>query len=130
MNNPAVKRSPTLLIISAFAVVFGALTLYSGGGVIFADGPARAAAGEYVGFVVWFNFLAGFFYILAGIGLYLKCKWAAPLSALIAIATLAVFGAFGIHIMLGGTYEWRTVGAMVLRSVVWIGVARYARGLG
>ena len=49
------------------AVLFGAATVASGGNVIFGSGAA--AAGSYVPFVVWFNFLAGFVYVAAGIGL-------------------------------------------------------------
>ena len=60
---------------------------------------ARAAAGDYVPFVLWFNFLAGFAYIVAGAGLFLWRQWAVKLSLFIALATLLVFAAFGIHIL-------------------------------
>ena len=50
-------------------------------------GPAeRAAAGNIVPFVLWFNFIAGFAYVIAGCGLFLWKHWAAVLSAAIAIA--------------------------------------------
>lgn len=112
-----------VLVAAIVAVLFGSMTLYSGGSVLFVDGPARAAAGNYVPFVLWFNFLAGFAYILAGVGLYLWRAWAVRLSLLIAIATLLVFAAFGLHIMAGGSYETRTIGAMSLRSTVWLVIA-------
>lgn len=47
------------------AVGFGLLTLWSGGNVLFGGEDARAAAGNYVPFVVVFNFAAGFAYVLA-----------------------------------------------------------------
>ena len=103
------------------AVVFGALTLRSGGSVLFGDG-ARAA-GNFVGFVLWFNFLAGFAYVAAGIGLWQHRVWSAWLALALAAGTLVVFAAFGIHIADGGAYEARTVGAMTLRSVFWMAMA-------
>jgi hypothetical protein len=94
--------------------------------VLFVDGPDRVAAGNYVPFVLWFNFLAGFFYVLAGVGLWFKQRWAVWLAGAILIATLVVFALFGLHIYSGGLYEFRTVMAMSLRSLVWSLIASYA----
>jgi len=108
---------------AAIAVLFGLLTIFSGGRALFGGAEARAAAGAYVPFVLWFNFLAGFAYVAAGAGLWWGRRWAALLALAIAGATLLVFAAFGIHIWRGGAYEARTVGAMTLRSLVWIAIA-------
>jgi hypothetical protein len=108
---------------SVVAVLFGLLTIREGGAVIFWSEAARRAAGQYVPFVVWFNFLAGFAYVVAGSGLWFRQRWAAGLAFVIAAATLAVFVAFGVHIAGGGGYELRTVFAMSLRSAVWIAIA-------
>ena len=70
----------TLRILSAIAVVFGLLTLKAGGSVIFDVGSACQAEGNFVPSVVWFNFLSGFFYIAAGIGLWMQKRWALYLS--------------------------------------------------
>lgn len=105
------------------AIVFGIMTMKSGSAVLFTDGEARAAAGNYVGFVVWFNFLAGFLYIAAGLGLWIKQTWATKLFIFIAISTLVIFAVFGIHVLINGSYEIRTVIAMILRSVIWITIA-------
>lgn len=110
---------------SIVAVLFGLLTIQEGGAVLFWSESARAAAGQYVPFVVWFNFLAGFAYVAAGSGLWFRRRWAAGLAFMIAAATLTVFAAFGVHIA-GGGYELRTVIAMSLRSVVWIAIAAVA----
>ncbi len=112
-----------IIAAAAVAVLFGALTIYSGGSVTLFNGPARAAAGDYVPFVVWFNFIAGFAYVAAGTGLYLLRGWAVPLSVVIAVATMLVIAAFGIHIIQGGDYETRTVGALCLRILVWTAIA-------
>ncbi len=105
------------------AILFGLLTLKSGGLVLFVDGTDRAAAGNYVPFVLWFNFISGFFYIIAGVGLMRQYRWSGFLSAVIALAILLVFLALGYYISQGGAYESRTVGAMVLRSTVWSTIA-------
>jgi len=110
----------TILII---AVLFGLMTIKSGGSVLFIDGQARQAAGNYVDFVLWFNFIAGFFYVATGIGIYLKKTWSTSAAVILALLTIVIFGAFGIHIINGGEYEMRTVYAMTLRSLVWIVIA-------
>jgi hypothetical protein len=115
-----------LRIAAVVALMFGALTVFSGGRALFGGPEARIAVGNAVPFVLWFNFLAGFAYIAAGIGLWLHRPWAARLALLIALATLVVFAAFGIHVAQGGAYETRTVAAMTLRSLVWIAIAATA----
>ena len=114
--------------VAVFAGLFGALSLKSGGEVLFVDGVGREAAGNFLPFVVWFNFLAGFAYIAGAAGLALWRSWITPLAFAIAILTVAVFIAFGVHILMGGAYEMRTVGAMTLRSLVWLGIAFAVRG--
>jgi hypothetical protein len=111
------------LLLGAAAILFGILTIVSGGRVLFGNAAARSAAGAVVPFVLWFNFAAGFAYVVAGYGLMARKRWAVRLSVGIAVATVLVFAAFGVHVWSGGAYELRTVGAMSLRSVVWIGIA-------
>ncbi len=110
-------------VAGVVGTLFGLVTIREGGAVIFVDGVARLAAGDYVPFVVWFNFLAGFAYVASGLGLVLRQAWAARLALVIAAATIAVFAAFGIHVLGGGAFEMRTVFAMTLRSSVWCAIA-------
>ncbi len=107
----------------AIGLVFGLLTIFSGGTALFGGEAARAAVGNAVPFVLWFNFVAGFAYVLAGLGLLLTRSWAVWLSIAIAVATALVLAAFGLHVAGGGLYEMRTVGAMLLRSAVWAIIA-------
>lgn len=117
-------------VISLIAVAFGLLTIKEGGTILFGGQAAQISAGDYVPFVLWFNFLAGFAYVIAGIGLWLQYRWAAWLAIVIAVATAFVFAAFGVHIYTGGAYEMRTVIAMSLRTLVWMTIAAIAwRGL-
>ena len=111
-----------LRIAAVLAVGFGLLTIKSGGAVL-AGGDAARAPGQVVPFVLWFNFLAGFAYVAAGVGLWFRRRWAAWLAVGLAAATLATFAAFGVHVATGGGYETRTVWAMTLRTAVWVVIA-------
>jgi hypothetical protein len=110
-------------VLALVAIGFGGVTILVGGRTLFGGVEARSAAGNIVAFVLWFNFVAGFAYIIAGIGLLLRKRWAAYLSTAIAFATIAVFIALGIHIFIGLAFEERTVGAMMIRSAVWVTIA-------
>ena len=81
------------------AGTFGIVTIVVGGKTLFGD-PSERAAAKIVPFVLWFNFMAGFAYVIAGYGMFLWKRWAAQLAVAIAIATIAAFIAFGIHIFL------------------------------
>jgi len=98
------------------------LTILSGGQALFGSEDSRAAVGHSVPFVLWFNFTAGFAYVIAAVCLFKRQQWSAWLSALIAIATVFVFVAFGFLIWTGGLFEIRTIGAMALRSGVWLAI--------
>lgn len=113
-------------VVSLVAVAFGLLTIKEGSAVLFGGEPARAAAGNYVPFVLWFNFLAGFAYVAAGAGLWLKRTWAAWLALVIVVSTVGVFAALGTHVARGGAYEMRTVIAMGMRTLVWGVIAAIA----
>jgi len=113
------NRSIGIWASAIIAILFGLLTLKSGGEVLFINGVGREAAGNFIPYVLWFNFVMGLIYIIAGIGLWLQKKWAAWLSIFIAVSTLVVFAILGVHIYLGGLFEQRTIGAMTLRSSLW-----------
>jgi len=109
--------------LAAVASLFGLATIISGGNVLFGEQAARTAAGNYLPFIVWFNFLAGFAYVAAAVGLARGRLWAARLSLGIAVTTALVFLAFGLLILAGAAFEMRTVGAMTLRTLLWAGIA-------
>lgn len=116
-------RRPAQRVAAAVAVVFGLLTVLAGGRALFGG----ADMGAVVPFVLWFNFLAGLAYVAAGIGLWTGRRWAAGLAVVIFAATLAVLAAFALHVASGRPYEARTVGAMLLRTLVWGVIALVAR---
>lgn len=112
--------------IAAVALVFGLATIISGGQILFGDEAAREAAGNVMPFVVGFNFLAGFAYVAAAAGLARGRPWAASLSFGIAAATAVTFFYFGLFVLTGTPFEMRTVGAMILRTALWAGIAWFA----
>ncbi|WP_202909560.1 hypothetical protein [Alkalilacustris brevis] len=59
---PELDRSRALFAAAALAIAFGLLTIASGGGAIL----GVAEMGAVVPFVLWFNFFAGFAYVVAG----------------------------------------------------------------
>ena len=89
---------------------------------MFGSLESRADFGNVVPFVLWFNFLAGFVYILAGAGLLLCRRWAVHASLFVAVCTILVFVALGVHVIGGGAFERRTIGALIIRSLFWIAV--------
>lgn len=124
------RRPRWALIVALVAIVFGALTVVSGGRVLFGSEAARLAAGDYVPLVVWFNFLAGFAYVAAGVGLWRYRPWSAWLALAITVATALMFAVFGAQVAAGGAFEARTVAAMIFRIAIWAGIAALAwRGL-
>lgn len=119
-------RSIWISAISLVAIGFGLLTIKEGGTILFGDEAARLAAGHFVPFVLWFNFLAGFAYVIAGAGLWMHRRWAAWLAVGMVWATVLTFVAFGVHVFFGGAYEQRTVIAMSVRTLVWVVIAAVA----
>ena len=121
MSDKHKKRCGVMrIVIGVVAVVFGMLTIKSGGAVLFWSEEARIAAGDYVPFVLWFNFVSGFFYIAAGAALLFNKSWSVWLSGAILLGTLTIFAALSLSIFIADiAYETRTVGAMVVRTTVW-----------
>ena len=126
MTTSKQQRGFGIWAISLVAVGFGLLTIKEGGTILFGGDAARASAGNYVPFVLWFNFLAGFAYVVAGAGLWLRQRWAVWLAIAIAAATVISFAAFGEYVDSGAAYEQRTVIAMSLRTLVWATIAAIA----
>ena len=113
------RQRLTMRALALFAALFGAATVAAGGRVLFGGAPA----GHAVGFVLWFNFLAGFVYLVDAWGLWQARRWAALLALAITLATGLVFMAFGLHVVAGGAFESRTVFAMTLRTLAWGAIA-------
>ena len=112
-------KNKLYIILAFISVVFGVMTIRTGGLFLFTE-EGQVAAGNYVPFVLWFNFIAGFFYVVTGVGIALKKAWSLKASRALAILTGVVFIAFGGHVFFGGAYEVRTFGAMTFRTLFWV----------
>lgn len=112
--------------LGAIALLFGLLTLKSGGSVLLDLGAARAEHLHYVPFVLWFNFLSGIVYVAAGIGLWLRRRWAAHLASALVLGLVATSVGLAAHILSGGAYDQSTLIAMSVRLIVWIAIAAFA----
>jgi len=121
MTDKKIKKCNVVrLVIATVAVLSGALTIKSGGDVLFWSEDARIAAGNYIPFVLWFNFVSGFFYIVVGIALYMRQPWVIYLAGAILLGIITVFSALGLSIYIADiAYETRTIAAMFLRFAVW-----------
>lgn len=105
------------------AAVFGAATLVSGASTLFGPQEVKQAAGTIVQFVLWFNFLAGFAYLVGAYALYRGRRWAQGVAMIIAAATAIVAIAFVAYTVAGGAFNWRTPGALLLRFGFWAAIA-------
>ncbi len=124
MSAASLPLSPTWRrLLALAALVFAIATLFKGGSVIFDPDSARASMENYVPFVVWFNFFAGFFYMAGAYAIWAARPWARALALAIALATLAVGVAFAIHAIGGGAFSLQTVGALPLRFGFWLFIA-------
>ncbi len=122
-----VIRPRWTVLVSVICVLFGLLTVATGALALFGGELTRTTVGKAVPFVLWFNFLAGILYVVAGYGLYCQHQWAVPLALFIAVSTVLVLLLFLWHVASGKPYEMRTVAAMLFRTGIWISVAVFAR---
>lgn len=122
-NRTPPSRPRSMSVAAIVAIAFGLLTLQSGGMVLFGPADAQRAAGAVVPFVLWFNFVSGFVYIAAGIGLWRMARWGFQLAAGLVLAIFLVFALFGMHAVSGGAFEMRTLYALTLRLGIWSAIA-------
>lgn len=105
-------------IIATVLTVFALLALFLSTSVIFDLFGIRAKEGNYVLFVVWSNFISSILYLLAAYGFAKSKKWTAVLLGISTIILIAAFIGLKIHANSGGSYEEKTIGAMIFRILV------------
>ena len=116
------KRPGWTRVAGIAAAVFGVATIASGAGTLFGPAEVQAAAGAIVYFVLWFNFLAGFAYLVGAYALFRGRPWALGAAFAIAVATALVALAFIVYTTAGGAFSWRTPGALLLRGGFWAAI--------
>ena len=113
----------TAIGIAAFLTLFGLLTVFMGGSVIFDLFGIRAIEGNYVLFVVWANWICGFLYLIAAYGLVKQKRWTSKLLFAAFLLLAITFAAFIMHIQSGGIYERKTIFAMTFRTMITLAIA-------
>ena len=68
MTDGVSGRPKWAIAAGILAVLFGVVTVFEGGRMLFGRPEIRASAGNIVPFVLWFNFIAGFAYLMVGLG--------------------------------------------------------------
>ncbi len=117
-------NKPKNFLIALLFVLFGVVTVTSGGKALFTE-AGISARGNIVPLVLWFNFLAGFFYVLAGVLTFKRNTTVIKLSTLLALLNIFVLVYLFIHIYQGGLFENRTLYAMSFRTLFWVVFAVY-----
>ncbi len=113
------KAKKNINTLSAIILaLFALLTLYLSSSVIFDWFGIRAKEGNYVLFIVWTNFICSVLYLFAVYGFIKRVKWTFWVLIIALVILLIAFIALQFHISNGGTYEEKTIGAMVFRMLV------------
>lgn len=117
------KQKKNLWIASIF-ILFGLVTVMAGGRALFTESGIQTR-GQIVPLVLWFNFIAGFFYVLTGVLTYHSARFAKKWAIGLAGANLLVLAYLLNYIYQGGLYETKTLIAMSFRTVFWVTFATY-----
>lgn len=113
------KAKKNINTLSAIILaLFALLTLFLSSSVIFDWFGIRAKEGNYVLFIVWTNFICSVLYLFAVYGFIKRVKWTFWVLIIALVILLIAFIALQFHISNGGTYEEKTIGAMVFRMLV------------
>lgn len=112
--------------IAIAILIFGSLTIISGGRALFTEAGIQSR-GNIVPLVLWFNFLAGFLYVIIGIATLKLKTQAKKLSVALAVTNVFVLLYLLNHVYQGGLFENKTLVAMSFRTAFWIVIAVYFR---
>lgn len=112
------------ILIGWVFFVFGVLTIISGGRALFTENGI-ATRGNIVPLVLWFNFVAGFFYVIASFSIFRKKTCVKRLSIVLGLSNLLVLTYLLTHIYSGKLYEFKTLIAMLFRTSFWISFSFY-----
>ena len=102
--------------IALFIGIFGLITLYLSGSVIFDLFGMREKQGDYVLFVIFANFICGFLYIIGSLGLLKQKAWTKKVFLYALIILLLTFFSFIIYVKTGGIHKTDTFRALALRT--------------
>jgi len=111
-------KSVAPYILGLFIAIFGLLTLYLSGSIIFDLFGVREAQGNYVPFVIWANFISSLIYLVSAYGVISKQSWTPKLLSGSVIILLITGVGFYFYVQAGGVHEAKTSAAIPFRIVV------------
>lgn len=100
------------------SLLFGLITIFAGGSVIFDFFGMRAKEGNYILFVVWANFICGFLYLFASYGFFKKKDWTKDILGIAIYILIAAFVVLIIWIINNKPFETKTIFALSFRILV------------
>ncbi len=109
-------KTPLRILVALGIGLFGLLTIYLSGSVIFDLFDMRAKQGNYVLFVIWANFICGFLYLAGSYALLKKEKKAIKLFRFALAILFITFLAFTIYVYMGGVHKTDTFKALSVRT--------------
>lgn len=104
-----------LTVSAVVSLLFGLITVFTSGSVLFDLFGVREQQGNFVPFAVTGNFLIGFLYLWVAYGFFKSKYWTPSLLFFVISALLVLFSAFLLHGFFGGIYESKTVYAFIFR---------------
>lgn len=104
--------------LSYFVILFGVLTIFSGGQNLF-NADVIKAQGKIVPAVLWFNFLAGLLYVIIAVGVLKRKRIALRLTAFLSALNMVVLLYLLNHSYDSGAYQMKTLVAMSFRTFFW-----------
>ena len=117
-----------LKLSALFLGVFGLVSLFMTGSIIFDLFEIRAKADNFIPFIIYTNFVCSFIYLFASYGLITKNKLT-TICLFIAVAILIIaYVGLILYINSGGAYQTRTVIVMLFRiavTIIFAGIAWY-----
>lgn len=122
MKSSNLFRNLVVTVLIAFAF----LTLFMSSSVLFDWFGIREKEGNYVPFIVWANFVAGFLYLISAYGIVTAKKWTVLILLSTAILLIIAGIALVFYISSGGIFEAKTLVAMVFRIALTIGFFAFA----
>lgn len=117
---PSCPHRLSLRISALVAGIFGILTLIAGGRILLGLGEAGYTV---IRPVLLFNTVMGALYLLTAVLIVRSNERARPLALFIAATNVIVLLSILVMRATGGTVANETMGAMTLRSVVWVVIA-------
>lgn len=111
-------KSKIIKISAVIILLFACITIFMSTSVIFNLFGIREKEGNYVFFVVFVNFIAGFIYLVAAYGLFNRKWWATKILLFITVMLIVCLVCLLVYVYSGGIYEHKTITAMLFRIAI------------